>query len=190
MVSKITKIEDFIEKNGFLLIVGWSNVKKLYPNQKITEKSISNNIFWTFSEKEKRNDYERDIVEFHKKCMDNFKSKFIYYFLNPFELKYGGIKKIIKKIESSNNKVGYFNGRHFFITIDNIILGIDMDFIDLLKISKDKIILWLKSKKTNFIENTNILNYDDYVKNNEYLIPPIEKEKYEKEFITGYILNP
>ena len=191
MVSKITKIDDFLNKNAFLLIVGWNKVKKLYPNQKITEKQISENISWTFSEKEKRGEYERDIIEFNKKCIDNFGARYKYYFINPFELKYSTTKKIIKKITDSKDKIGYFNNRHFFILVDDVVLAIDIEFTKIINLSDNKINLWLKSKKVKFIENFDILNIDEHLINKEYLIPPIQKEKdiYDKEFTIGYILN-
>lgn len=35
------------------LIIGWDNVKKLYPEQNILNNKINENISWTFSKREK-----------------------------------------------------------------------------------------------------------------------------------------
>ena len=49
----IKKIDNLIETDKPTIIVGWNKVKELYPKQKITNKKISDSLFWTFTEKEK-----------------------------------------------------------------------------------------------------------------------------------------
>lgn len=185
----IKKIEKLIETDKPILIDGWAKTKEMFPNQKITNKVVIDNIFWTFSEKEKRSENIVDIEKFEKNCLDKFESKYKYYFINPLDTKYSIIKKIIGKINNIEGQYYYFDGRHYFILIDNLIIGIDTDFLKLTNIKKDKISDWLKSKKFVLFTDNDIFNIKSLnIKN--YLLPAIKKEiEYEKEFIIGYIFK-
>lgn len=172
-----------------LLITGWSKVKTLYPNQKINNKQISDNIFWTFSEREKRTENENDIKKFKKYCIDYINSKYKYYFLNPFELSFWNIKKLISKINDvKDNKYYHFDGKHFFILIENYIFGINLDFLSYGKISANKVKKWLKLKNFEIIEDSPIFNIEE-INNKKHLIPILGKDKYEKQLIIGYIFE-
>ena len=53
-----------IDKTVPTLIVGWKEVKKLFPTQDILISYIDDNTTWTFSKREKRFQYEKDIKLF------------------------------------------------------------------------------------------------------------------------------
>ena len=59
ITSSLKKVNDDIPT----LIIGWNNAKTIYgDNLDILDKKISKNLYWTFSKREKRNDYENDIT--------------------------------------------------------------------------------------------------------------------------------
>ena len=186
MIGKITEI---IDTDKPILIDGWNKTKTLFPSQKITNKRISDNIFWTFSEKEKRSENVSDLEKFKTNCIVKFESKYKYYFINPFEIGYTNVKKIINKVDGEKNGFYHFDGRDFFILIDNIIFGIDIEFLGLTTINKNKIENWLKNKNFKLFDDNQIFNIKSFM-NKKYLLPAIKKEiEHEKEFIIGYILE-
>ena len=185
----ITKVDKFIETDKPILICGWDKVKMLYPKQKITNKIISDNVFWTFSEKEKRTENSKDVENFRKHCINEFDSDYTYYFINPFDLNFNKLKKIITKINNIiDNKICYSDGKHLFILTDTVILGLNKDFF-LTNINVlNRIIKWLKVKNFNIFKDSSIFNIKG-IENKGYLIPALIKEKYEEQLIIGYIFE-
>lgn len=185
----LVKIDQIIDIDKPILITGWNKVKELYPNQKITKKQISDKIFWTFSEKEKRTENNKDIENFKKFCFKEIENKYNYYFLNPFELNYTKIKRLINKINIFNeDKFYHFDGKHFFILVDDYIFGLNLEFLDYTKITENKLKKWLKLKKFEIIENSKIFNKEE-MNNKKYLIPILGKNRHEEQFIIGYIFE-
>ena len=188
MLKSISKIEN-VDKPT--IIVGWSKAKSLYPNQKITNKEIGDNIFWTFSEKEKRTENVADLDKFKKFCLSKFEGQYKYFFLNPFEVNYSNIKKIIQKIDTITEKVCFFDGKEFFILVDNVVLGLNLDFLSLISFTENRVKTWIKSKNFEIFEGIDIFNIEGInTEHKRHLIPIINREKkYEKEFIIGYVLE-
>lgn len=183
------KVDKLIETDLPILISGWTKVKELYPKQKITNKKISNNIFWTFSEKEKRTENLNDIINFKKHCIDTLNSKYKYYFLNPFDIKFSHLKNLIDRInKTSGEKICFFDGKHFFVLIENYIFGINIDFLEYTKISSKKIKNWLKLKNFKIFEDSDIFNIED-ISNKKYLIPIFKTKDYEEQLVIGYIFE-
>jgi hypothetical protein len=187
----LKKIDTVIDTDKPIIIVGWNKVKELYPNQKITNKVINDKICWTFSEKEKRNDNTSDLNKFKKDCIKTFGSKYRYFFLNPFEVGYGNTKKIISKIDQIGGKYYFFDDTNFFILVDDVIFGLNVNFLELTTLTENKIKTWLKSKEFEIFDKKQIFNIEEInINHNTHLIPPIQRENiYEKEFIIGYILE-
>lgn len=185
----LMKIDKIIETDIPTLISGWAKVKELYPNQKITNKEITDKLFWTFSEKEKRTENGKDIENFKKYCINRINSKYKYYFINPFNITINKVKKLIFIINQlEKDKFYYFDGKHFFILVDDCIFGVNFDFLFNSRITTDRLEKWLKNKKFEIIKNFKIFNIEE-LKNKKHLIPILGKEEYEKQFIIGYIFE-
>jgi hypothetical protein len=103
----------------------------------------------------------------------------------------GNIKKIISKINQIKGKYYFFDGNNFFILIDDVIFGLNINFLELTTITENKIKSWLKSKEFEIFDKKQIFNVEEInINHNTHLIPPIHRENiYEKEFIIGYILE-
>lgn len=183
------KVDKLIETNIPTLICGWAKVKEMYPNQKITNKKISDTIFWTFSEKEKRTENSNDIQNFKKYCVDVLDSKYNYFFLNPFELTLTNLKNLINRINGvKEDRICYYDEKHFFIMVENYIFGINMDFLFNSRITQNKIKKWLKTKNFKIFEDSVIFNKEE-IRNKKYLIPIFGKDNYEEQLIIGYIFE-
>ena len=63
------------------LVVGWSNMKSMFPEANTTEKAF-NGINWTFTKTERRCDYEEDIVEFYRNSLKNSLSNVRYVYID------------------------------------------------------------------------------------------------------------
>ena len=85
-----------------ILIVGLKKAKE-YAGDKfsILNKQISENVFWTFSRVERRQDYEKDILSFYKFIINNIINNIKYYYINLYKLKYESAKT---KYSNSRNK--------------------------------------------------------------------------------------
>ena len=60
----ITNDLNNVDKSIPTLIIGWDEVKKIFPEQNILEKKIDDMLYWTFSKREKRYQYEIDLENF------------------------------------------------------------------------------------------------------------------------------
>lgn len=187
----ISKVNELINTDLPILIVGWDKVKTLFPNQKITNKRISDNILWTFKEKEKKTDNEIDLVKFNDFCVKIYENKYKYFFLNPFEITFTQLKKLINKINPESLSFFYYDEQELFFLVENVIFGINFDFIKYTTVKKEKLINWFLSKNFKFVENSLIFNIkNNILVNKKYLFPSImENFNYEKKFIIGYILE-
>jgi hypothetical protein len=185
----VVKVKEMLVTDKPLLIVGWKKVKKLFPDQRITQKHIKENIWWTFSEREKKTEYDRDIEIFNKKCIDNIESKYKYHFFNPFQVSFTNVKNLISNISKLEVRIAYESDQHIFILMNNFVIGLNMDFFKLIKLEKNRIKSWLLKNDFVFIEQFEILNINNYLINKDYLIPCIEMERiYDKEkFALGFI---
>jgi len=69
--------------NGIpVLCVGVELTKKNYPNFNILNMNISDDIYWTYGPREKRNIYESRLKTFIQKSIDKFKSDISYKYVN------------------------------------------------------------------------------------------------------------
>lgn len=135
-----------INKGLPTLIIGRKLSKELLGEGiSIIHKNISNNLFWTFDQTERKSDFESDFEQFKEYCFDKFGENIPYVFL---DILYGSKRvnyRIIKKILSLSSPVIYFteNGM-VYIYSENIIFGIDLNVLEYFENKKDKIISRIK----------------------------------------------
>jgi hypothetical protein len=109
------------------LIIGWDNVKKIYPEQNILNNKISENIFWTFSKREKRFQYEKDITNFIDKVINDVNNKVNYHFFNYLLASKDRKESFIEYIRNGNCSI-YYNSRFLYIynANDSITIGVSL----------------------------------------------------------------
>lgn len=148
------------------LIVGWEKVKKLYPEQDILVKKISDNISWTFSKYEKRFQYEKDIECFIQNSIKNIDSKVNYHFFNYLLATEHRKKCFIEYVKNSDCSLFYnLNFLYIYSIKDNITIGISLKDLEYIGIN-------IKDFIQNFNNNRNIIsnNINDIGKNSLFLI--------------------
>jgi len=163
------------------LIIGWEFTKLIYGENKpsILEKKIENRLYWTFSKKERRVDYEEDYKSFIENCIEYASTKIEYHFLNVLTDKKSFIKKLIKNLTSTKIFSIYIKNNSFIYIFDETkIIGVDFNAIDFLKIDRKKIYRILYHNKNNLFFNSDFLDKEIsiniQVKNNK-LIPYLYK---------------
>ena len=175
VVSSFNTIED---KTKPILIIGLEEAKKRASSFSILEKKISDNIFWTFGKREKRIDYEKDIIMFQKFVLKSVFNNIRYYYLNVLTIKYHKLKALLHIILKDKKNTFFIDKKMIYISYDNVIIGASVDIIEYLGLKKERIIHLLKKNKNNLIY------YNDFLLNKE-----IKEILVDKKYMTTYFLS-
>ena len=142
------------------LIIGWGNAKEFIGEDiSILHKKINQKLYWTFSKKERRVDFEVDFEKFKEVCFNNFGDNIPYVYLDILHGKSKINKKIIRKILSLSNSVIYISDKNMiYIYGENIIFGIDLNIIEYSSIKKEKILNRIKNLNNNVLVTDEIFN--------------------------------
>ena len=157
---KIAVNLDEIDKELPTLIIGWEFTKILFGDNKpsILEKQINENLFWTFTKRERRVDFEEDYKKFIELCVEKINDRINYNFINILTIKQSFIKNIIRKLASTNVSYIYIKNNSFIYIFDGTeITGIDFNAIDFIKIDRKKVYRILYSKNNEVFFNTDFL---------------------------------
>ena len=135
---KIETIDDSLPT----LIVGWEKTKEIYGDKvSILHKKIDDKIQWTFSTKERKVDYDKDIESFMSNCYSNIGKDINYVYIDVIHDSKKKIKKIIRKIYSLKNpKVYNHLNRMIYIYGDNIVFGVDTEMLSYIGIDYKKVL--------------------------------------------------
>lgn len=164
------------------LIVGWNDVKRLFPNQNILNHDITDTISWTFSKREKRYQYEKDIERFTTKVMNCVNQDVNYRFFNYLLATQTKRDNFIKYVQKGNCSL-YHTPRFLYLYngVDKITIGISLmdltyagikpnDFIAFLNVNRNNIV-YDKLKSGDYEtfslvkDNTKIIAYLNYLRN-------------------------
>lgn len=183
--SSVIKEENFnlfdeiesIDNSFPTLIIGWDKTKEIFGDKvSILHKKISNKLYWTFSGKERRVDFENDLKQFKKTCYNDFGSEIPYIYLDPLHDKLKKIKKILKKIYSLEESISYITDKNMlYILGDNIIFGVDLNITEFMSIQNDKIITRIHNLTNSVLIDNEIFNKcKEFIKklDNDYKLVP------------------
>ena len=173
----VTNDYDSINPELPTLIIGWNNVKQLFENQNILDNKISNNIYWTFSKREKRYKYEKDLEDFISLVLLNLDKTINYKFFNFILATREKQEGFIRYINKGNSSI-YYNSRFLYVynPTDKITFGISLkdlsyigictkDFINTLNINHNNLIC----NDLKCIDDNSYFLIKDNVKNIAYL---------------------
>jgi hypothetical protein len=148
------------------LIVGWDKVKKLYPEQNILNNKINDNVTWTFSKREKRYQYEKDLSAFIKEVVSQLENKVNYRFFNFILASESKKEQFINYLK--NNELSlYYNSRFLYIydTYNCMTIGVSLRDMSYLGINVRDFIGNIKNEK-HLVSN----NVDDIGKDSLFII--------------------
>ena len=169
---------DLINNDLPTIIIGWNETKNIVTDKPISilHKKINDNLYWTFTKKERKVDYEKDIINFESICLKFIESKIKYIYVDVLHSSKRKIRKILNKIKVFKTIVTYINNRNMlYIFGDNLIFGIDLNICEFIGVKKNKIINKVNSISNVTLRQNEIFNIcKDLIKNNrEKLIPYI-----------------
>lgn len=101
------------------LIIGYKNAVKLCGKIKITEKKIRNNLYWTFSKRERRSDYISDLSDFYEEVSRSVLSCCEYEYLDPITWSDEMKDNFIKIMSGNHRKVIYSTDTMYYIYSPN-----------------------------------------------------------------------
>ncbi len=143
------------------LIIGWGIVKDIFPNQNILFKNITDNIEWTFSKREKRYQYEKDINMFIKKTICFLENNVNYHFFNFILSSEIKRNNFIKYVQKGNCSI-YYNSKFLYIynCIDKITIGISLRDLFYIGINIKNFIIDLNKNNNIIINNIDFIDND------------------------------
>jgi hypothetical protein len=155
----IVKNFDEIDNDLPTIIIGWEIVKNQIEGISIIHKKINRRLYWTFTTKERKVDYEVDLEKFKELCFNQFGDNIPYVYLDLIHGKRRVNIKIIKKVLSLKNPVTYFSDKGMvYIYDENIIFGLDLSIVQYTNLNKEKIINKIKSIGDNVLVSDEIFN--------------------------------
>lgn len=164
------------------LIVGWSNVKEIYPNADILNKRITDTVSWTYSNREKRQEYEPDLSKFIKNSFDRLDTMVKYTFFNVLTTRLSKLKNLIKYMDSANDKVVYITDKHIYVYDGKQVFGISLSDLEFCGIKKEKIVKIVeRNNKNRIIFNDSFLNWKmkKNIGDNGKIVPFLYALKYD-----------
>lgn len=181
----ITNNLENIDREIPTLIIGWDLSKRLFTGKKLSiiEKKIDNKISWTFTKREKRIDFEKDLSIFVKNTLISLDNVVKYQYVNILTVKYNFIKKLIEKMTSVEVSYIYICKNSFiYVYFDNKIIGIDFNFIDFLNIDRKKVYRILYSNGNNLFFSDDFLKREirENLDGNNKIIPYLQAIKNDK----------
>ncbi len=164
------------------LVIGWDFSKRIFNGSKLSilDKKIDKNISWTFTKKEKRVDYEKDLKFFMKNSLLSAENRFKYQYVNALTEKYETIKKLLKKLTYGEACYIYIHRNSFvYIHYSDVIIGMDLNSTDFLKIDRKKIykILYRNENKVFFSDDFLSKELKENISDNNRIIPYLYKIK-------------
>ena len=156
VTKDITKVDLTIPT----LIIGWAMVKEIYPNADILNKQISETVYWTYSNREKRQEYEPDLAKFVKNAFSSLETSIKYTFFNVLTNPLSRNKCLLKYINSPTTKIVYITDKHIFIYDGKQVTGVSLSDLEFYGFERERIINILKRNSYNkLVFSDSFLNF-------------------------------
>lgn len=172
----VIKDKEALIKGIPTLVIGWTKTKALYPNANIIEWKISDNLYWTWGNRERRDRHEMDIERFKNIAIKQFIKPIKYTFLSVLTASDNTFNKFMSSISNEQKKTIYIENDMVYICYNGNPNIIGTYLLDFDYIGYDKKLFFSKM----FANHNNIIikNGQDIpfklkilFKNNLYVIP-------------------
>ena len=168
-------------KNGLpILIIGWNLTKELFVGVvTILDKNIGENLFWTFSKKEKLIDYNEDLETFNSLLSNDFIKDIKYINIDPIINKFNCLDDLYNYLFKNNNKYyTYISNNMMYFSFVKSIYGIDLNIIEFLGFDKEKLIEEVKKNSEVFITKVDdtIIQHFNKIEDHQKYVPYIVKQ--------------
>ena len=114
------------------LIIGWGNVKHLYPNADILNWKINENTYWTFGKRERRNEYESRLDKFFDIAVCELDKRIVYRYINLLTATKEEKNALFGKLTNDSKKsvLKYYDMLYLTEESYNVVYGISLRDID------------------------------------------------------------
>ena len=173
----VVKTKDELIEGIPTLIVGREYIKTFCPNVDLMNWEIKwHSLYWTYGNREKRNRYEKNIVEFRKIAMEEFIKSVKYEFINIMICSKEEKKQFLNTINELAEIPIYLKNDMVYIYDGNNkkVYGISLRGIKYIgKDPKNFLSMLHKCKRAKFIELGDELSWEtkNSLRNNQYIIP-------------------
>lgn len=125
------KVESLIEGIP-TLIIGWSNVKRIYPTADILNWKINDNTYWTFGKRERRNEYESRLDKFLELSVGELDKRIVYRYINLLIATTEEKNALFSKLTNGSKKsvLKYYDMLYITEEEYNVVYGISLRDID------------------------------------------------------------
>lgn len=154
-VEQVNSIE-LADSTKPILVVGWKNAKLYSGYKSILDRSLGNNVYWTFSKSESRSDFEEDIEKFYNIIYNNILNNIKYYYINIFKICYSKIKYLYNILIYNKDNIDiYISNKMIYVPYNgDSVIGISLDILEYCGINSDKVISRIKSNpKVNIVDD-------------------------------------
>lgn len=143
-----------VPDGGKKLIVGYGNVKKLYGEVDILNHKIDETTEWTFSKTEKRDYFERDVMEFQKTLYEQIFEGSEYVFINLFSLKTTQLKHLVGVAKSESTNYYFINGDMMYMCqgTGKKVFGVSLSMARYGGIEPSKLVKLVTSNRNNVVK--------------------------------------
>jgi hypothetical protein len=172
VVDDYYNITSDIEVNNDLptIVVGWEDfLKDDYNDLDFIDRKIDENLFWTFSKKEKRDLHNEDLYYFEQHCINKLLLNIKYYYVDYLLFSEKKLKKILIEIKKYKN-ILLITDDMFYLYSNNIIFGFNKNVIQYVTNDIDKLENFLKKYST-IIEDDRNYSILNNIENNKKYIP-------------------
>lgn len=170
------------------MIVGWKEAKSYdIENLKIINKTVNDNLFWTYNPTENLQDFNEDISYFIDQLYNDYIRGIKYKFIDPIIDNVKSFNDILTYSFNNKFNTSYYTDDFIYIynKINKTIFGIDIKYYNSLKFDTPKLINKLiESSNKNIIEEYS-LEESTYQKYKNYFNHDFDK-KYIPYLITGF----
>lgn len=138
------------------LIVGYKNAKEICGDISILNKKIGKNLYWTFSKRERRADYEEDLKNFQGTVSD-FVSKFCKYeYVDVMTIDDDKRKEFNETISDNHTKVAYITSTMYYIyhPVKNKTYGISKEVLKAIGTGEERMLKWLKNSSITIVSES------------------------------------
>ena len=151
VVSSFRLIEDKLKPT---LIIGLEEAKKHTSSFSILNKKLSDNLFWTFGKREKKEHFDKDIEHFQIFVLKNACYDIKYYYFNILSCKLFKIKSLLHIIKCENGNIFYIGDKMLYMYRENYVLGISIDILSYIGIDLNRVLMLIQTNHNNVIYDT------------------------------------
>ena len=177
MFNKVSSMGE-IDPSLPTLIIGMETAMENIKDFSILNR-LDGDVWWTFSKRERRGEHSDDIKKFKQRVLTDYLSSVTYEYVNFTCYTLERVKKFIRYIKSSDDKLCFLTKESRFMFIYskryNRVWGLSLSLCDYIGVDRKKIVGKIKSNTHNHIMNgVGFFDTDmrDMIGDNTHLILP------------------